>query len=138
MNLKRAPIFILLCALLFPACANFSQDMYRGLTVSQVSWEEAMNALDIAERQGLVTRRVAEVALTYEEKHRLTHNMIEELTEQWVNLGLIKANEDQRHALRWKIISYQTTLTETVAEFVTFLRRMGIINENPFRPTATD
>jgi len=135
--MRRATTFVLLLTLC--SCANFSAQMYRGLTVSQAGWQQLMNAVDRAESEGKITPGAARVILTYEERYRTTHNQIAALTAQWVELKAIAANEDQLRTLKARIIAFQVALAQTIAEFSGFLTEMGVLDANPFRrPTAAN
>jgi len=128
MNLKRAPIFVLLCALVFPACAGrFDVGIRRGLTASKITYEGAMDAVDKAERMGKISSEAAGVILEYESKHRSLHNLVVGMTEQYVSMRDIGQPEVQLKILEEQIINYQTGLVTLVAEMVVFLKEIGVM-----------
>jgi len=136
MRIKTFPLLFLILALC--SCANFSREMYRGLTVSQAGWQDIMNVVDKAESQGKITPGAARVILNYEGRYRTTHNQIATLTAQWMDLKAVAANEDQLRTLQARIIAFQVSLTQLIAEFYGFLTELGVMDENPFRRHTTD
>lgn len=126
MRLKALPLLFL--ALSLASCGGgFDTGIRRGLTASKITYEGAMDAVDITDRAGRIDAAAAGIILGYEERHRTIHNMTIAMTEQYVKMRELGQSEEQLLTLEEQIRGYQTATVLLVAEFIVFLQEIGVM-----------
>ena len=125
--MKLRTVSLVLLLLLFSGCGgDFNKAVHNGLQVSQLTYDTAMNSVDVAERNDAITPPLARRILDYEEKYRSGHNMIASLGKQHAAFKQAGVQEEHLDGLEVRIHVYMLGLSELIAEFVAFLQEFGI------------
>lgn len=128
---KFVPIIVLIAAFLLvvsvAGCGmDFQKSTKLSLRYSLKSYQKALKSMERAQIRGRISPPAAMQIVEFEEGYRATHATAEELVKQWASLKEDDAGKEHLERLEWEIRNYTALAARTAAEFVSFLKRLGI------------